>query len=159
MKMKRDLNITSSAFKDGDMIPRKYTADGQDISPPLTINNILSDGESIAVIMDDSDAPGGTFTHWMIWNISVKNNNIPKNISRTKKVGSLQGAKQGINDFGEIGYRGPAPPIGVHNYHFSVYILDRKINLPYDISKEDLKEKIKKYELQNSELIGKYTRE
>ncbi len=157
--MKRDLNITSSAFKDGDMIPREYTADGQDISPPLTINNILSDGESIAVIMDDPDAPGGTFTHWMIWNISVKKNNIPKNISQTKKVGSLQGAKQGINDFGEIGYRGPAPPSGVHNYHFNVYILDKKINLPFDISKEDLKKEIKKHELQNSELIGKYTRE
>jgi len=156
--MKRDLKVTSNAFEDGDMIPQKYTKDGKDISPPLTIKGISTEGESIAVIMDDPDAPVGTFTHWLIWNIPNEINNIPEGVHQDKEVVSLNGAIQGLNDFGEIGYRGPAPPSGVHNYHFKVYVLDQKLDLPYDVTKNELVEEVEKHMLQNFELIAKYKR-
>jgi len=156
--MKRDLKVTSNAFEDGDMIPQKYTKDGKDISPPLTIKGISTEGESIAVIMDDPDAPVGTFTHWLIWNIPNEINNIPEGVHQDKEVVSLNGAIQGLNDFGEIGYRGPAPPSGVHNYHFKVYVLDQKLDLPYDVTKNELVEEVEKHMLQKFELIAKYKR-
>ena len=156
--MKRDLKVTSNAFEDGDMIPQKYTKDGKDISPPLTIKGISTEGESIAVIMDDPDAPVGTFTHWLIWNIPNEINNIPEGVHQDKEVVSLNGAIQGLNDFGEIGYRGPAPPSGVHNYHFKVYVLDQKLDLPYDVTKNELVEEVEKHMLQKFELIVKYKR-
>ncbi len=156
--MNRDLKVTSNAFKNGEMIPQKYTKDGQDISPPLTIKGISNQGESIAVIMDDPDAPVGTFNHWLIWNIPVDKNNIPEGVYQDKVVESLDGAIQGLNDFGEIGYRGPAPPSGVHNYYFKVYILDRKLDLPYDANKNELVDVADKYKLQMTELIAKYKR-
>lgn len=156
--MERDLKITSTAFENGDMIPQKFTKDGKDISPPLTIKGISTEGESIAVIMDDPDAPVGTFTHWLIWNIPVEKNNIPEGVSQDKDVASLDGAMQGLNDFGEIGYRGPAPPSGVHNYHFKVYILDQKLDLPYDAIKKELEDAIDKHILQTAEIVAKYKR-
>ncbi|MCF8001191.1 MAG: YbhB/YbcL family Raf kinase inhibitor-like protein [Halanaerobiales bacterium] len=156
--MNRDLIVTSNAFEDGDMIPQKYTKDGKDISPPLTIKGISTKGESIAVIMDDPDAPVGTFTHWLIWNIPIGKNNIPEGVHQDKEVETLNGAIQGLNDFGEIGYRGPAPPSGVHNYHFKVYILDQKLDLTYDATKNELVEEVDKHMLQKSKLVAKYKR-
>ncbi|MFO7815322.1 MAG: YbhB/YbcL family Raf kinase inhibitor-like protein [Halanaerobiales bacterium] len=156
--MDRDLRITSNAFEQGDMIPSKYTKDGKDISPPLTIEGISAEGKSIAVVMDDPDAPVGTFTHWLIWNIPVKKNNIPEGVPQNREVASLDRAMQGLNDFGEIGYRGPAPPSGVHNYHFKVYILDQKLDLPYDVIKDELEDAIDKHMLQKAELVAKYQR-
>jgi len=156
--MSRDLQVTSTAFQDGDMLDEKYTADGADISPPLTIKNISPEGETIAVIMDDPDAPVGTFTHWMIWNIPVQKNNIPEGIPQNKKVESLADAVQGYNDFGEVGYKGPAPPSGVHNYHFKVYILDQKVKIPFDVSKQKLVNTIKDHLLQKTEIVTKYQR-
>ena len=156
--MNRDLKVTSTAFKDGDMMPAKFTKDGKDISPPLAIENISPEGESIAVIMDDPDAPVGNFTHWMIWNIPVEKNNIPEGIQQSKVVDTLNEAVQGYNDFGELGYRGPAPPSGVHNYHFKIYILDKKIDIPFDSSKQKLVNTIKDNLLQKAEIIAKYER-
>ena len=156
--MERDLEVTSTAFQDGDMLPEKYTADGADISPPLTIKNINPEGETIAVIMDDPDAPVGTFTHWMIWNIPVDKNDIPEDVPKDKKVDSLADAVQGYNDFGEVGYRGPAPPSGVHNYHFKIYILDQKIDIPFDSSKQKLVNTLKDNLLQKTEIVAKYER-
>lgn len=156
--MSRDLTVTSTAFQDGDMIPQKFTRDGTDVSPPLTIENISPEGETIAVIMDDPDAPIGTFTHWMIWNIPVEKNVIPENIKRKKKLDSLNRAIQGYNDFGQLGYRGPAPPSGVHNYHFKIYILDKKVNIPSDSSKDKLMNVINNNLIQKAELIAKYKR-
>lgn len=156
--MKRDLKVTSNAFEEGDMIPRKYTKDGEDISPPLTIKGIPKEGESMAVIMDDPDAPVGTFTHWLIWNIPVEKNNIPAGVPQDKVVASLDGAVQGLNDFGEIGYRGPAPPSGVHNYYFKVYILNQKLDLPYDAIKDELVDAVEKHMLQKAELVAQYKR-
>ncbi len=156
--MSRDLQVTSTAFQDGDMLDEKYTADGADISPPLTIKNISPEGETIAVIMDDPDAPVGTFTHWLIWNIPVQKNNIPEGIPQNKKVESLADAVQGYNDFGEVGYKGPAPPSGVHNYHFKVYILDQKVKIPFDVSKQKLVNTIKDHLLQKTEIVTKYQR-
>ncbi len=156
--MERDLEVTSTAFQDGDLLPEKYTADGADISPPLTIKYIDPEGETIAVIMDDPDAPVGTFTHWMIWNIPVEKNDIPEDVPKEKKLDSLADAVQGYNDFGEVGYRGPAPPSGVHNYHFKIYILDQKIDIPFDSSKQKLVNTLKDNLLQKTEIVAKYER-
>jgi hypothetical protein len=156
--MSRDLEVSSTAFQNGEMMPAKFTADGSDISPPLTIENISPEGESIAVIMDDPDAPVGTFTHWMIWNIPVEKNNIPEGIPQSKQVDSLADAVQGYNDFGDVGYRGPAPPSGVHNYHFKIYILDQKIDIPFDSSKQKIVNTLKAHLLQKTEIVTKYQR-
>jgi Raf kinase inhibitor-like YbhB/YbcL family protein len=107
--MKEDL-VVKSAFEDGGYIPEEYTADGRDISPPLIIENILPEAETLAVIVDDPDAPSGTFTHWLIWNIPADISQISKNIEKKEKVKDLKGAIQGKNDFNKLGYMGPAPP-------------------------------------------------
>jgi Raf kinase inhibitor-like YbhB/YbcL family protein len=89
---------------------------------------------------------------------SCRKNNIPEGVHQNQNVESLDGAIQGLNDFGEIGYRGPAPPSGVHNYHFKVYILDQKLDLPYDVTKNELLDVVEKHKIQKAELVVKYKR-
>ncbi|MCF8001555.1 MAG: YbhB/YbcL family Raf kinase inhibitor-like protein [Halanaerobiales bacterium] len=156
--MDNNLKIISD-FESEGQIPEKYTADGEDISPPLKIDNIKERAETIAIVVDDPDAPmAGPFTHWLIWNIPASINNISKGIPAKGEVKKLEAAIQGQNDFGEPGYRGPAPPGGTHTYRFQVYTLDKKINLEAGANKEKLLEKMKDHILQKGLLRGKYSR-
>jgi len=150
--------VIKSAFEDGGFIPEEYTADGRDISPPLIFENVPAEAETLAVIVDDPDAPGGAFTHWLIWNIPADINEISKNIERKGEVKGLKGALQGKNDFNELGYRGPAPPSGVHTYRFFVYALEDKLDLEAGANKETLLEAMEGHILQKAVLNGEYTR-
>src|SRR5271170_7380370 len=119
--------ITSRAFKEGEMIPSHYTADGEDVSPPLDWMHIPDEAQSLALICDDPDAPGGTFTHWVVYNIPPNTVHFPEALPSFKALPN--GAKQGVSDFGPLGYKGPAPPSGVHRYYFKLYALNQVLDL------------------------------
>jgi Raf kinase inhibitor-like YbhB/YbcL family protein len=158
MEMEKVFNVTSPAFKNGDSIPIKYTGKGIDVSIPLNLNNVSSLGKSIAIIMDDPDAPTPTpFVHWLIWNIPTTITMIPEGIPNDKEVAILNGAIQGKNDFGEIGYMGPNPPSGTHAYKIKVYVLDRLLDLKAGSSKASLENAMKGHIIQSTLLEGKFS--
>ncbi len=127
-------------------IPARYTCSGSNISPELTIGDISKDAKSLALIMDDPDAPGGTFVHWVMWNISPK-----ESIGENTSPGD-----QGWNGKKENKYIGPCPPSGTHHYHFRVYALDTKLVLPAGTDKEALLKAIEGHTLATGELVGTY---
>lgn len=153
------MKIICSEFKDMEEIPKDYTCDGKDISPPLEISDVPEEAECITIVMDDPDAPGGTFDHWIIWNIPTEIDKIPENVPTDEKVSSLGEAPQGKNGFGEIGYRGPCPPSGPdHEYHFKVYAISEKIDLNPGISKDDLENKMENKIIEKDSIVGTYGR-
>jgi len=153
------IKLSSSAFSDGGKIPTKYTCDGDDVSPPLSIENAILGAKSLALIVDDPDAPGGVFVHWVVWNIPSNTTSIPENVPYTEVVGSLDGAKQGVNDFGKLGYRGPCPPSGPpHRYIFKLYALGTMLGLGAGASKAELEDAMNGHILDETTLTGKYGR-
>jgi Raf kinase inhibitor-like YbhB/YbcL family protein len=149
--------ITSSAFKEGGMIPAKYTCDGQNISPPLKWEQVPQGTKSFALICDDPDAPLGTWVHWVMWNIPTEANGLSENILPAKEL--PDGSKQGINSSRKQGYSGPCPPGGTHRYYFKIYALDEKLNLPPASAKQDLLDAMKGHILAEGSLMGKYRRQ
>ncbi len=149
----------SSVFGENEFIPSKYTCEGADISPPLKLSGLSDEAVSIAIIVDDPDAPIGTFTHWVAWNIPPTSE-IPEGIPKEKVVESPIKMVQGRNDFGRIGYNGPCPPRGhgVHHYHFKVYILDTSLNLKPGATKKDLERAMEGHIIQFGEFVGLYER-
>ncbi len=153
------MKILSPTFDDGGKIPSKYTCDGADISPRLDISQVPPDAKSLAVVVDDPDAPGGVFDHWVIWNIRADIDTIPEEVPKKEVVDSLGGALQGKNDFGSIGYRGPCPPGGpAHRYRFKAYALDEKLDLDSEVLKKDLEKEMEGHVLSKDEIVGKYSR-
>lgn len=153
------IKLSSSAFSDGGEIPTKYTCDGDDVSPLLSIENAILGAKSLALIVDDPDAPGGVFVHWVIWNIPPNTTSIPENVPSTEVVELLDGAKQGVNDFGKLGYRGPCPPSGPpHRYIFKLYALDTTLGLGAGASKAELEDAMRGHILAETTLTGKYGR-
>ena len=150
------MEIKSSVFKNEDFIPKKYTCDGLNISPPLEFSNIPSNTKSIALICDDPDAPMGTWVHWVLFDLPVDIKNLDENISRDKILSN--GAKHGINSGKRIGYDGPCPPSGTHRYFFKVYALDTKLSLESGITKEQLLKSMEGHILAQGQLMGKYKR-
>ncbi len=155
-EVKVDLKITSSAFDEGTMIPKKYTCDDEDISPPLSWTEIPDGVESFALICDDPDAPMGTWVHWVIFNIPSNVHELPEGVPTNETL--KNGSKQGTNDFGKIGYGGPCPPGGTHRYFFKLYALDTLLNLGTGLSKSQLLSAIKDHILSEGQLVGKYQR-
>ncbi|WP_048165574.1 YbhB/YbcL family Raf kinase inhibitor-like protein [Palaeococcus pacificus] len=149
----------SSVFKEGDVIPVKYTCEGADVSPPLKLEGLSKDAVSIAIIVDDPDAPIGTFVHWVAWNIPPMEE-IPEGIPKLRELSSPIEVVQGRNDFGRIGYNGPCPPRGhgIHHYHFKVYVLDTKLDLSSGATKSELEKAMEGHVIQKGELIGLYER-
>ncbi len=148
--------IFSEAFKYGDFIPVKYTCDGRDISPPLKWSNIPKGTKMLVLIMEDPDAPIGTFTHWLIYDIPATTDGLIENFPKKPVV---SGIKQGINDFGKVGYGGPCPPPGKpHRYFFKLYALDKKIDLPPKLKKSQLIKSINGHIIGSCELMGLYGR-
>ena len=145
------LTITSPAFKHNQMIPSKHTCDGADVNLPLGIENVPPEAKSLALIMDDPDAPAGTWVHWVIWNIDTRTREIREN-----SVPS--GAMQGVNDFRKRDYGGPCPPSGTHRYFFKLYALDTTLNLGPDTTKAVLERAIRGHIVAHTELIGLYKR-
>ncbi len=139
----------SSVFNNGDNIPKKYTCDGQDISPALKVNDVPATAKSLVLIVDDPDAPRGTWTHWTVWNIPPTTKDIP------------EGAKlgvEGITDFGTIGYGGPCPPSGSHTYRFKLYALDKMLDLRRGASLSELEKEMNGHVIAQAELDGEYQR-
>ena len=156
VKVEKNLEVRS-VFKNGEFIPKKYTCDGEDVSPPLELVNLSPKAKSIAIIVEDPDAPMGTFTHWIIWNIPPMND-IPEGIPKGKEISEPFKAYQGRNDFGEFGYGGPCPPKGKpHRYLFKVYVLDTTLDLK-DATKDELLKAMEGHVIQYGELVGLYGR-
>lgn len=151
------LSVSSTAFQDGDRIPSKYTCQGQDISPLLAWGELPVGVQSLALIMDDPDAPGGVFTHWVIFNIPSDSRELLEAVSTQAELPS--GALQGKNDFGRIGHGGPCPPPGSpHRYQFTLYALDRPLDLKAGASKKQVLDAMQGHILARGQLIGTYQR-
>jgi Raf kinase inhibitor-like YbhB/YbcL family protein len=153
---KMEIKITSSAFEEGGLIPAKYTCDGADVSPPLQWDAVPQGSKSIALICDDPDAPMGTWVHWVLFNLPAETNELAENISADKILPN--GARQGVSDFGRIGYGGPCPPGGTHRYFFKIYALDAKIGLEAGANKRRLLKAMEGHILEQGQLVGKYKR-
>lgn len=155
------MEITSSAFQEGGAIPRKHTGEGADISPPLKIADVPDDAEALALIVDDPDAPSKTWVHWLVWNIPVDRKAIPEDVPQEEEVSVLAGARQGINDFDEIGYGGPMPPPGhgTHHYRFTVHALSDSVALEPGSDRAALEDAIEGKSLAMARLTGTYERE
>ena len=152
----KKMTITSSAFTNGGMIPKKYTADGPDVSPPLAFAGIPAGAKKIALICDDPDAPRGTWVHWVIYNLPADTRQLPEHVPTQPTLAN--GARQGVNDSGSIGYRGPAPPSGTHRYFFKAYALDTELDLQPGTTKAQLVKAMQGHILAQGELVGKYSR-
>jgi Raf kinase inhibitor-like YbhB/YbcL family protein len=145
------LKISSTAFSHNGMIPPKYTCDGQDLSPQLAIDGVPENAKSLALIVDDPDAPAGTWVHWLVWNIDPKTGNIAEGAVPA-------GAQQGRNDFRRPDYGGPCPPSGTHRYFFKLYALDTVLTLGRGATKADLERSMQGRIIARAELIGLYRR-
>jgi Raf kinase inhibitor-like YbhB/YbcL family protein len=150
------MKLTSTAFKDGLMIPSQYSCDGDDISPALAWADAPDGTKSFVLISDDPDAPIGTWVHWVIYNIPAETRELSEGISSDKKLSD--GTLQGINDFRKIGYGGPCPPGGKHRYYFKLYALDTKLNLSSGATKKEVEKAIQGHVLAQAQLMGTYQR-
>ncbi len=151
------IQLTSTAFKEGEAIPKKYTCDGQDVSPSLSWTDLPAGAKSLALIADDPDAPAGTWVHWVLFNIPVSLRGLPEGVAKTATVPGV--GVQGNNDFRKTGYGGPCPPRGKpHRYFFKVYALDSVLQLNPGAGKADLEKAMKGHILGQGQLMGKYSR-
>ena len=145
--------VKSTAFKDNGTIPEKYTCDGEDVNPFLEIKNPPEETKSFALVVDDPDAPGGVWDHWVVWNISPKTQYISEDSVPSDVV-------QGKNSFGKRKYRGPCPPFGhdAHHYRFTVYALDTVLNIPENSGSDVLMSAMGSHILAQTRLTGMYKR-
>lgn len=155
LAVEKSFQIKTPVFKD-DMIPTLYTCEGKNISPPLIWENIPIQAKSLALLVDDPDAPRGTWTHWIMYNIPPSSKGLNEGVLPVEEFAHT--AKQGLNDFQTIGYGGPCPPKGTHRYFFKLYALDTKLNIQGQATKESLLKSMKGHVLSQVELVGKYKR-
>jgi hypothetical protein len=149
--------MTSSAFSTGETIPKKFTCDGPDVSPKLAWNDPPAKTQSFALIMDDPDAPVGTWVHWVLYDLPADAKELSEGVAKKEQLPN--GALQGRNDFGKIGYGGPCPPPGKpHRYLFKLYALDAKLNLKAGATKAEVERAMKGHILVQAEVIGRYGR-
>jgi hypothetical protein len=143
--------LETTAFQHAQAIPSRHTCEGDDLSPPLSWTNVPEETQSLALIVDDPDAPGGVFTHWLAWGLDPG----------AAELGEGEPApSEGRNDFGTSGYRGPCPPPGhgAHRYHFRLYALDTELDLGSGAAKPELEQAIEGHVLTTAELVGTYER-
>jgi hypothetical protein len=150
------MKLESTAFTANEMIPFPYTCDGQDISPPLTWDSPPTGTQSLALIVDDPDAPGEIFVHWVLYDLPPEIQELPQGVADRDTLPG--GGKQGKNDFGKLGYGGPCPPSGLHRYFFKLYALDRELGLKSGATKAQLEAAMNGHILAAAELIGRYAR-
>jgi Raf kinase inhibitor-like YbhB/YbcL family protein len=150
------IQLMSAAFEDGAMIPKRFTCDSEDASPPLKWSGIPEGTRSISLICDDPDAPAGTWVHWVLYNMPGGLMGLPENVPSDRVLGN--GAKHGMNDFRGLAYRGPCPPSGTHRYFFKIYALDIEIRLEPGATKAELLKAMEGHILGEGRLMGKYTR-
>jgi len=154
-----EFTLTSDAFTDGESIPARFTCDGDDGSPALKWQGVPDEAQSLTLIMDDPDAPGGTYTHWLIYNVRGQARALPEGVEKTDRPANGEGAVQGSNDFGDNAYGGPCPPGGnAHHYNFRLYALDGILDLDPGASKESLLKAMEGRILGETTLTGTYKR-
>ncbi len=144
-----NLKVKSSAFQHNEPIPKKYSCDGEETNPPITIEGTPKEAKSLALVMDDPDASSGTFDHWVVWNIPPSTTKIAENSSP---------GTEGLNSARQVGYASPCPPSGTHRYFFKVYALDTELKLSAKSTKRDLEKAMQGHILARGELIGLYRR-
>jgi Raf kinase inhibitor-like YbhB/YbcL family protein len=143
------LVVKSPVFENNQLIPAKYTCDGDNVNPPLTIEGVPEGAKSLALIVDDPDCPTGTWNHWLVWNIPPTTRKIEEN----KVPGT-----EGISTYRKHAYGGPCPPSGTHRYFFKVYALDAKLDLTANSTKKDVERAMESHVLAEGELVGLYRR-
>jgi len=151
------MTLTSTAFNEGDPIPKKYTGEGEDVSPPLAWSNPPGGTLAYALICDDPDAPVGTWVHWVMYNIGATTLSLKEGVPKIEE--SPEGVRQGKNDFGKIGYNGPMPPPGkAHRYIFKLYALDAALSVKAGTRKVDVEKAMQGHVLAEAKLMGTYKR-
>ena len=154
------LTVTSPRISANQTIPAQYTCEGPDVSPALQWQGAPEGTKSLALICDDPDAPGGTWVHWVMFNIPATATSLPENVAKTESPGNGGGAKQGLNSFRKIGYGGPCPPPGhgSHRYFFRLFALDTELKLQPGVTKRQLEVALEGHVLARGELLGQYER-
>jgi len=155
------ISITSIAFEAGKPIPKKYTGEGEDLSPPLAWSKLPQGAKELALICDDPDAPTPEpWVHWVLYKIAADTTGLPEGLPREKTLKTPAGAAQGVNSFSKTGYGGPMPPKGhgTHHYHFKLYALDQPVSAPPGVDKRKLLAEIRDHVMAEGELIGTYER-
>jgi len=155
-QQKSELKLTSSAFKEGEAIPRGYTCNGANVSPPLEWTGMPKTAKTIAIIADDPDAPAGTWVHWVVYNLPAEGLGLIENTPQTETLNG--GGLQGKNDFGKIGYGGPCPPSGTHRYFFKFYVLDSELPLKSGATKAEVEKAMEGHIAGQAQLMGTYHR-
>lgn len=145
-----DMKITSSAFEDKKRIPSKYTCNGENINPPLEFSDVPKEAKSLVLIVDDPDAPMGTWVHWVVYDISPA-------VREVKENSITDDGVEGMTSFGKPGYGGPCPPSGTHRYFFKLYALNKKLSLGANADKETVLQNMKDSIIAQSELVGLYS--
>ena len=145
----KELTVKSPAFQPNNQIPKKYSCDGEQINPPLTVEGVPKESKSLALIVDDPDAPHGTFDHWVVWDIPPSTTKIAEH--------SIPGT-EGLNGARQKGFMGPCPPSGTHRYFFKVYALNTELKLGAKTTKRELEKAMENHILAKGELIGLYKR-
>jgi Raf kinase inhibitor-like YbhB/YbcL family protein len=154
---KDQMQLSSTAFTEGAAIPAKYTGDARDVSPPLKWTGVPEGTKSLALIVDDPDAPVGTWVHWVLYNLPAKTTELAEDVPKNQYVAG--GAKQGLNDFRRLGYGGPSPPPGKpHRYFFKLYALDAVLDFKPGLTKKDIERAMEKHILAQAQLMGTYQR-
>jgi len=153
----KTMQLTSTAFKEGATIPKQYTGEGKDVSPPLKWTGAPDGTKSFALVCEDPDAPKKTWTHWVLFNVPADRHELPEGVPADKTV--LGSARQGVNDFKKTGYGGPMPPPGSpHRYYFKLYALDTTLDLPAGATRQQVLDALKGHILAEGLLMGKYAR-
>ena len=149
------LELTTTAFQKNGFIPTRFTCDGTDASPPLAWNDPPAGTQSFVLIVDDPDAPAGTWVHWVVYDMPARLRGLPEGLAKSREL--PDGSRQGLNDFRRIGYDGPCPPRGsAHRYFFKLYALDIKTNLNEAVTKSELERAMKGHILAESEIVGRF---
>lgn len=150
-----NLTVTSTAFENEQIMPRRFTGRGEDLSPEISFGPLHEKAVSIAIVMDDLDHPIGAYNHWVMWNVPAAFETIPEGVEKGEVVSSLSGAVQGRSDYGgKHYYRGPKPPFGMHSYIFRVYVLDCMLSLDAAAGKTMLLKAMEGHVLQYGTLTG-----
>lgn len=148
--------VISTAFAEGEAIPRRYSCDGENFSPPLAWSGAPEEATSLALLCDDPDAPHGTFVHWVLFNIPSATQSLREGIPPLQHL--PEGGEQGRNSAGAFGYTGPCPPDGMHRYYFTLYALDAQLTLSGDVTATALRAAMQGHILAEGQLMGRYTR-
>jgi hypothetical protein len=147
------MQLTSTAFAEGSSIPVRFTCDGENVSPPLKWTGAPPGAKSLALIVDDPDAPMGVWVHWVVYDLPPTSTELPEAVAKTQYL--PDGAKQGLNDFKHLGYGGPCPPPGKpHRYFFKLFALDRVIDLRPGVTKKDFEAAMEGHKLVEGQLMG-----